>query len=44
MRTLQKEVEGDISGVMQRGKMLPSNFRGAKKDEDGNVVKPREHT
>ena len=25
MRTLQKELERDTSGVMQRGKMLPSN-------------------
>ena len=44
MRTLQKELERDTSGVMQRGKMLPLTFRGAKKDEDGKVVKPRKHT
>ena len=43
-RTLQKELERGISGVMQRGKCCPVTFRGAKKDEDGNVLKPRKHT
>ena len=31
VRTLQKELDRDISGLMQRGKMLPSNVQGRKK-------------
>ena len=41
VQTLQKELDRNISGLMQWGKCCPLTSRGAKKDEDGNVVKPR---
>ena len=44
VRTLQKELDRDISGVMQREKCCPLTFKDAKKDEDGNIVKSRKHT